>query len=70
MPVPAMGRKKGDGDNIRLLQRLKKGESLWNVSLKKAQSFRCTALRLGLKIRCIRIPGTDVYAVERIYDAS
>ena len=64
--IHGRGRKKGNGDNMRLLARLVDGDSLWDVPRDKKDSIRTSARRAGIKVRVRAIPNTDLYAIERL----
>jgi len=62
VPIPKImgrGRKRGGGSNGRLLARLRPGDALSDISVKKLASIRTTAHRLGIKIKVRMMPDTD-----------
>ena len=65
-PIKGRGRKLGDGENIRLLTDMAIGDSLWDISKGKMESLRSSASHIGIKILVRRIPGTDVYAIQKM----
>jgi len=66
--VVGRGRKKGSGDNMRLLAKLKKGDSMWDVPKDKMNSIRSSAIRnnIAIKIRWIPDTNPELYAIERL----
>jgi hypothetical protein len=61
-----VGRPKGSGSNIRLLKKLKPGNSIWELTWKKANSIRVSAQNAGIKIKIRKQPDSDRYAIWRM----
>ena len=69
-PLPRIngrGRRKGDGENIKLLSGMKPGDSLWDIPKAKIYSLRTTCQHHGFRIRVRAIPGTRLYALEKLF---
>lgn len=68
VPVPPIirkGRKKGSGCNLKLLQRMKVGDSIWDVPEDKMISLRSSAFRGGLSIRIRKVEDNN-YAIWKL----
>lgn len=68
LPVPAIkgrGRKVGSGANIKLLERMAPGQSIWEVPKEKMESIRATAHNKGIEITVRRQPNSIYYAIWR-----
>lgn len=61
------GRPKGSGCNMRLLQRMKIGNTIMDVPKGKMLALTEAAKKLGMKLRTRKLPyGEEIYAVWRI----
>lgn len=62
VPIPKvvrLGRPKGSGSNMRLLAKMKAGDSVWDVPKGKKDSIRTSAFRNGIRIKVRRIALAD-----------
>ena len=60
-----IGRPRGVGKNIELLNRLPFGDTVWNLTLRQARNFKKAAQRRSISISILKIPYTDTYAIRR-----
>lgn len=63
--VLGRGRRRGNGQNLIFLRRMKPGSPLWNVPLKKAMSIKHSAWRFKIKIKIRRLP-TGLYGIWKL----
>jgi len=63
--ITRSGRPLGQGPNIRLLQRMKPGDTLWDIPWAKAESFRASARKVNIKLSIIRVRETGLYTLIR-----
>ncbi len=66
VPIPKIvgrGRPKGIGRNVEKLASMKPGDSLWELTRRKAMSFRVSAACVGIKVTIRKIDGTTRYAL-------
>jgi hypothetical protein len=63
--VAGRGRPKGSGSNLKLLAKLKPGDSLFDVPRNKMNSIRTSAYRSGIAISIRLIPDTQLYSIWR-----
>jgi len=68
-PIPKIahpGRPKGWGSNLRLLNRMKPGDCIWDVPEKKMKSIRSSAIRNKIKVSIRYIPETGFYTLFKL----
>lgn len=65
-PIRGRGRKKGDGGNLRLLERMGVGGTIWEVPKAKMYSIRASAFKAKIKISYRRIDERELYVIKRI----
>lgn len=71
VPIPPIkrspGRPKGSGCNMRLLKRMKPGNSIFDVPKLKMLAFCESARMCGVKVKVRKLPyGNELYAIWRI----
>lgn len=64
--ISRTGRPKGAGCNMRLLNRMKVGQTVWDVPRHKMDAIRASAWRLGVRISTVFIPETGLFAIKKI----
>lgn len=68
LPAPKIsgrGRPVGTGCNMRLIKRMKPGDSIWDIPFMKAESLRISARKLGIKVSIILVRETGLYTLIR-----
>jgi len=67
-PIPKVlgrGRKKYVGRNFILLEKMRVGDSLWDIPRKKCLSIRHTAYKLGISVSIRRLPN-NLFGIWRM----
>lgn len=60
-----VGRPRGVGKNIEMLNRLPYGDTIWGLNLRQARNFLKAAQRRNIAISVFKVPATDTYAIRR-----